>query len=110
MKTAQERVAALHARAAQLRRRREDAALGRLGAVCGMLAVCLTGMTFSMSRAHAGILPGQYMGATMLFESAGGYVLVAVIAFAVGVGIAAALIYRRKKENADKTAKKGGND
>ena len=104
----------MHEKAARIRRRRENAALGRLGGVCGMLAVCLIGLAVGMSRSHTGVSPGVYTGATMLFESSGGYVLVAVIAFAVGVGVTAALIRRRKKEETNHINTKpndvGGND
>jgi uncharacterized membrane protein len=40
----------------------------------------------------------MYTGATMLFESAGGYVLVAVIAFAVGAVITSVLVRRRQSD------------
>ncbi len=110
MKTAQERIESMHWRAAQLRRRRENAALGQLGAVCGMLALCLIGMAVGMSQAHTGISPGAYTGTAMLFESAGGYVLVGVIAFMAGVALTAALIRRRKRKGPPRQVPGGGED
>jgi len=95
MRTAQERVAALHQRAARLRRRREKAALAWLGSACCILLVSLTGLVFNAGHGHTGVSPGAYTGATMLFESAGGYVLVAVIAFAVGAIVTTVLLRRR---------------
>jgi membrane protein implicated in regulation of membrane protease activity len=101
MRTAQERVEALHLRAARLRRRREDAALARLGSACGALLIVLTGLIFGAGRSHTGVSPGAFTGATMLFASAGGYVLVAVIAFAVGAVVTAVLLHRRRADAAE---------
>ncbi len=99
MRTAQERVCALHLRAQELQRRREKSVLTELGTACAMLFVCTAWLIFGMGSAHMGVLPGQYTGATMIFESAGGYVLVAVIAFTAGASIAAVLLRRRAKQN-----------
>ncbi len=113
MRTAQERVDVLHGLARKLRHRRRQAALARLGAVCGILLICLTGEILKLDHVHTGVSPGMYTGATMLFESAGGYVLVAVIAFAVGAVITSVLVRRRQqtaaieKENSQKTEPKG---
>ncbi len=109
MRTAQERVAAMHQRARQLRCRRANAALAQLGALCVVLLIGLTTLALDMGRPHTGVSPGQYMGSTMLFESAGGYVLVALAAFAVGVIVTAVLIRRRKRENLGNTTSKSGN-
>ena len=99
MKTAQERIDALHQRAHEFRRRRENAALRGLGTVSGLLLACLTALIFGAEHAHTGVSPGTYTGAAMLFESAGGYVLIAVFAFAIGV-ILAALVLRRRQAGA----------
>ncbi len=113
MRTAQERINVLHERARALRRRRQQSALTLLGAVCGILLICLTGEVMTLDHVHTGVSPGMYTGATMLFESAGGYVLVAVIAFAVGAVITSVLVRRRQqtaaieKENSQKTEPKG---
>lgn len=40
---------------------------------------------------------GPYSGATMLFENAGGYMLLAVAAFMTGVVVTAALIKKRNR-------------
>ena len=98
MRTAQERVIVLHERARALRRRRQQSALAMLGTVCGLLLLCLIGEVLTLDHVHTGVSPGMYTGATMLFESAGGYVLVAVIAFAVGAVITAVLVRRRQPD------------
>ncbi len=110
MRTAQERVEALHQRAEELAgRRRENAALVRLGTACGLLLACLTALVFGTEHAHTGVSPGAYTGAAMLFESAGGYVLVAVIAFAVGAILTTAIL-RHRKTQGKQTVKSESND
>lgn len=96
MRTAQERVDALHARSRALRRRRQQIGATYLGAACALLLVCLTGLVLKLDHVHTGVSPGMFTGATLLFESAGGYVLVAVIAFAVGAVVTAFLVRRRQ--------------
>lgn len=51
------------------------------------------------SGIHPGGAAGLYSGATMLFEGAGPYVLIAVVAFMAGVIVTVAIIKNRKKEN-----------
>ena len=48
-------------------------------------------------RTPESAVEGQFTGASMLSESAGGYVLIAVIAFFAGVIITAVLLRSRRK-------------
>lgn len=97
MRTNEERIQALHARICALRRMRERRKTAALGAGCGVLSVCLLFMVFG-GGTHPGGAAGLYSGATMLFEGAGPYVLIALAAFMAGVIVSAALIRNRKQE------------
>ena len=98
MRTNKERIQALHARVAAMQRQRERRKTGAIGASSVVLTVCLLFMVFSGGM-HPGGAAGLYSGATMLFEGAGPYVLIAVVAFMAGVIVTVALIRSRKKEN-----------
>ncbi len=92
--TAEERVAALHQRM-ERRRRNEKRKTAALGAACAGLSLCLLLIIFS-GAAHAGGTGNMYSGSTMLFENAGGYVVTALLAFAIGAAVT--LICRRRAE------------
>ena len=98
MMTNEERIQALHVRMAALQRQQERRKTGAIGASSVVLTVCLLFMVFSGGM-HPGGAAGLYSGATMLFEGAGPYVLIAVVAFMAGVIVTVALIRSRKKEN-----------
>ena len=95
--TAEERVAALHARMDALRRVRERRKTGAIGVASLVLTICLILLVVSGGGQHPGGAAGLYSGATMLFEDAGSYVLIAIIAFMIGVVVTAALMRNRKK-------------
>ena len=99
MRTNEERIQALHARMASLQRARERRKTSMIGTVSFVLTVCLLFMVFGGGGTHPGGAAGLYSGATMLFEGAGPYVLIAVVAFMAGVIVTVALIKNRKKEN-----------
>lgn len=98
MRTNEERIQALHVRVAALQQQRERRKTGAIGAASVVLTVCLLFMVFS-GGIHPGGAAGLYSGATMLFEGAGPYVLIAIAAFMAGVIVTVALIRSRKKEN-----------
>ena len=104
MMTNEERIQALHARVATLQRQRERRKTGAIGAASVVLTVCLLFMVFN-SGIHPGGAAGLYSGATMLFEGAGPYVLIAVIAFMAGV-IVMVILKRNLKKGNSETAKK----
>ena len=97
MMTNEERIQALHARVAAMERTRERRKTGAIGAASAVLTVCLLFMVFGGGM-HPGGAAGLYSGATMLFEGAGPYVLIAIVAFMAGVIVTAVLIRNRKKE------------
>ena len=98
MMTADDRVAALHARMDARRRVQEQRKTFVIGACCILNAVCLFLFIFGSGIAHGGGTTGIYSGAMMLFEDAGGYVLVAVISFTAAV-IITVLCMRHQMHN-----------
>ena len=98
MMTNEERIQALHARVAALQRQRERRKTVAVGAASVVMTVCLLFMVFGGGGIHPGGAAGLYSGATMLFEGAGPYVLIAVVAFMAGVIVSVAIIRHRKKE------------
>lgn len=97
MRNTEERTGAVLLRARKLREKRAKALNAALAALCCVLTVCLAG-AFSVltGGSRAGHVPGFY-GSVLLYDGAGGYVLVGVIAFAAAVAITLACINYRNK-------------
>jgi uncharacterized membrane protein len=111
--TTEERLSSLHARMEIRQRAKQRRETGMSGAVCAALAMCLLFLLYESSGTHPSGGPDMYCGSTMLFEDAGGYVLVAVIAFMIGVLVTVVLKRRRKKkekqeQNAEEIWLEGG--
>lgn len=96
MRTEKQFLCGIHERAAALRRARERRRTAAWSALCVALTVLLAWETV-MPRA-----PGRaaLTGASLLGASAGGYVLVAVLAFMAGVAVTALL---KRREQTQKT-------
>ena len=99
------RVALVKQRVRENNRRRQQRGIYGLSAACMLLSAVL------MQAAGTVIGPGQtaawgVFGAMLLRKDAGGYVLVAVISFAVAAAITALCFRLRNREN----QKKGGAD
>ena len=91
------RVAMVKHRVGVLHRKRENCLSAMLSALCLLLTGCLAGAISAFSGKGQSCVPGLY-GATMLFEDAGGYVLVGALAFVTAVAITVLCIrYREKK-------------
>ena len=99
MMTAEERVSVLHARMASLQRRREIQRITALSAANAVLCLCLIVLVFGFGGTHPGRTAEMYSGAMMLYENAGPYVMVALIAFMAGVVISVILLRGRKQED-----------
>ena len=97
-----ERVRRVKRAARQLVRRQERKALRRLGTLCAALALALTGALTHFAGSIPGTVQGAY-GATLLADSAGGYVLVGVAAFvtAVALTVVCMRLHERDKQNGD---------
>ena len=92
MRTADERVAAVRRRSRRLRRRRSDRALVTLACLMALPLVELV-LRYAVGGSKLpDISDSDLFGATSLF---GGYVLVAVISFAVAALLTAFLMIRR---------------
>lgn len=96
MRTAEERIKKLHKRANELERQRSERQMMGLGGVSAVLATVLLTVMIRMDALTNSIDSGQFAGSSLLSESAGGYVLAAVIAFFIGV-ILTAVIFRYRK-------------
>ena len=109
MYDATERVRRAKRAARQLVRRQERKALRRLGTLCAALALALTGALTHFAGSIPGTVQGAY-GATLLSDSAGGYVLVGVASFtaaAVLTVVCMRLHEREKREKNNETDKEG---
>ena len=95
MRTAEEQLRRMHMRAAEIKREEDRSRLRALGSLSGVLLVCLVVALQQLQCLQHVILTGQSTGSSLLDESAGGYVLAAVIAFALGVTVTLLCIRRR---------------
>ncbi len=97
MRSETERIDELHKRVRKLRRQRDKRGLVISGGVSVLLAVFLVAVMLRTDRVYQSITGSGLAGSSLLSESAGGYVLAAVIAFFIGV-IVTAVIYKSRKK------------
>ena len=94
MRTDEERLLLLHKRAQKL----EDKKMSKIwGTVSACLLVMLVSAIVQVDIPFQSINSSGFAGASLLGESAGAYVLVAVVSFVVAVGITLICIRKRKK-------------
>ena len=98
MLSTEERLERLHGRADVLKKKRDMVRLRGMGGITGALAVCLVMLLAVHGRSGHDITETGYAATSMLSESAGGYVLVAIIAFAAGV-VLTVLLKRRGRNS-----------
>ena len=94
-----ERVRRVKQTALRLIQNRERTVLRRLGTLCTVLALGLTGALAHFTDGAPGAAVQGAYGATLLADSAGGYVLVAVVSFAAAATITALCFRLRNREN-----------
>ena len=98
MRTDKERINRLHERARELQKKKERLVLAVSGGASTLLTVLLIAVMLRTDRVYQSIAGNGFTGSSLLSESAGGYVLAAVIAFFIGVVITAVIYrYRRRK-------------
>ena len=97
MRTDQERIIMMHKRAGELKRKRDRMQLCVLSISCMALLVCLTGVTMLLDGGRHGVAAGTAAATSILAESAGGYVLVGVLAFMAGVLITVLILRGRDR-------------
>lgn len=97
MHTTAERLSDVKTRLQRYRRRRETRLQGGLSVLCAMLSFSLVKIMGTLSGgAHGSEISGM-MGAIILYENVGGYVLVGIISFMAAVAITLLCIRYRKK-------------
>ena len=101
MRTSEERIALLYERATVLRRREDEKRLILTGGASGTLLAVLLTVMLHLDLRSGGTAGNQFTGASLLGESAGGYVLVAVIAFVVAV-VSTVLCLRSRVRQAER--------
>ena len=90
-------------RTLERRRRREKRRIYRLSALCVALLVCLAGTLEAASKETGALVPSGAFGSMLLYEDAGGYVLVGVIAFSAAVVITVLCMkYKAKSKRKEK--------
>ena len=105
-----ERVRRVKQTALRLIQKRERTALRRLGTLCTVLALELTGALAHFIGGAPGAAVQRAYGATLLSDSAGGYVLVGVASFAAAAVLTVVcmrLHEREKREKNNETDKEG---
>ena len=102
MRTQEERIAMLHKRAGELERQQDRSRAVCWGSISSCLSVLLISCVVMAERVLHDSAGTQMSGASLLDESAGGYVLAAVIAFFTGVIITAVIFRYRRKEQTRK--------
>ena len=96
----EERQKLLYRRVRELQRGALKRQMAAISVMTAALGCCLFMMILSAGRLSPINTGGSYAGASFLSDNAGGYVLVAVIAFMTGVIITAAIyFYRRNRKN-----------
>ena len=98
MKSQEERLRQLHARAAELTEQKERRTLNALRAVSVFLFVCLAGVISVFSGLQNAGGPESFTGSSLVDSSVGGYVLVAVLAFAAAVVITVICMKKKDKK------------
>ena len=93
-----ERVRRVKQTALRLIQKRERTALRRLGTLCTVLALGLTGALAHFIGGPPGAAVQRAYGATLLADSAGGYVLAGVISFTAAVVITALCIKLKERD------------
>lgn len=88
-------VAEVAARSSGLRKRRKKSTVQALSVSCLVLTVLLARMMTALSLTMSAQVPVGAYGSLLFGETIGGYVLVAVVAFAVAVAVTLSLIRHR---------------
>lgn len=105
MRTQKELVASLHERMAARERARAHRRVQALRAAAVAVAACLLLVIYGGGVARQGGTAGLYSGATLFFENAGAYVLVALLAFMAGAAVTVVCIRRQRKARDEETEK-----
>ena len=91
MRTNEERMRMLHERAAQIQKQSEKQSAYKIGGICTVLLIALVGIIGGLQGHPTELVKGNFTASSLLAQSAGGYVLVAAIAFMLGVVVTIAI-------------------
>ena len=97
MRTEAERITALHRRMDEKIKKRQMRKTGLWGAASAAFALCLMMLFQCGGILHTPGTAALYSGASILYDNAGGYVLVAVVSFAAAVAVTVACIRHHEK-------------
>lgn len=92
-----ERIRLVKQRAGKMRQKRERRSLGALFVLCLILSLALLLTFASVTGGQRGASVREMMGATLMFEDAGAYVLVGIISFTAAVIITVLCLRQRHK-------------
>ena len=101
--TTEEALAEIMRRSDQIIIRRDRRACRRLSGAAGALLTALVLVIALLPETAATAYNGSVYGSFLLSAEAGGYVLAAVIAFALGVAVTLLCLKRKKLSSEDKT-------
>ena len=109
MRSNEERIRLMHERATGLQRERDRKNLLTGGSISAALFAGLLTLTFYL-QGMTGYTGGQFTASSLLSDSVGGYVLVAVIFFMLGVLISVALIRYQRKNRFNEEKRRNSRD
>ena len=98
MRSSDERIRLMHERAAELQRKKDRGRLITAGSISTALFAVLLSLTLYL-QGLTGFMGSQFTASSLLSDSAGGYVLVAVIFFMIGVLISVILLQHQRRNN-----------
>ncbi len=96
MRSTEERISLMHRRTEELQKRHEKRILIGMGSVSALLGLILLVVTVVSVGAPGAITDAAMAGTSMLADSVGGYVMVAVISFIAAVVITATCLKKRR--------------
>lgn len=92
-----ERIRLIKRRAGKLRQKREKRFIRTLFTLCLSLAFALVLTFAAVTKERSGVFVREMFGATLMFEDAGAYVLVAILSFTAAVIITILCLRHRQK-------------
>ena len=114
MRSAEERIDRMHKRTEELKKRHKMTVLVGTGTLSAFLGIILIAVSVYIIGGSGVITDTAMAGSSMLAESAGGYVLVAVISFTAAILITAFCLKSRMRkkgelqENTENSSSDGG--
>ena len=94
----------LHERAAQLQKQSEKKSVYKVGSICAVLLIALVGIIGGLQGHPTELTQNGFAASSLLSQSAGGYVLVASVAFMLGV-IVTIVIKKTMEKNSNEYIK-----